>query len=66
MRIADNGVGFNPEAVKNGIGIANMRRRTELFAGSFDIKSAPGEGCTISLDIPIQNNYTPIKEIQLN
>ena len=31
LKITDNGVGFNTEDAKYGIGLANMKRRTELF-----------------------------------
>jgi len=54
MRIADDGIGFNMRLVKEGIGLANMKRRTELFSGKFDIASSPGEGCEIIVDIPIR------------
>ena len=54
MRIADNGVGFNVDAHKRGIGLANMKRRTELFSGRFEIYSSPGNGCTVIIDIPLK------------
>jgi PAS domain S-box-containing protein len=53
MRIADDGVGFNLKNRKVGIGLANMKRRTELFSGTFEIVTAPGEGFTILIDIPL-------------
>ncbi len=59
MRIADNGVGFDPETVKNGIGIANMTRRTKLFSGNFTIESSPGMGCTVAVDIPLSKAVEP-------
>lgn len=54
MRISDNGIGFDAGVVKGGIGLANMKRRTELFSGKFEIDSSPGEGCTIIIDIPLE------------
>jgi len=54
MKISDNGIGFNIHAVKGGIGLANMKRRAELFSGKFEIDSSPGNGCTIIIDIPLQ------------
>ncbi len=54
MRIADDGVGFDMHLVKEGIGLANMKRRTELFSGKFSVVSSPGGGCEIVVDIPIQ------------
>jgi two-component system, NarL family, sensor histidine kinase UhpB len=57
MRISDDGVGFDVSAVKVGIGISNMKRRAELFSGSLKIRSSPGAGCTISVNIPLKNIY---------
>lgn len=53
MKVTDNGVGFDAKKVKNGIGLANMRRRAELFSGNFEIASLVGDGCTITVDIPL-------------
>ncbi len=63
MQIADNGIGFDLNAVKSGIGISNMRRRTELFQGDFIISSAPGEGCQLEIMIPLKKeNLNPKTE----
>jgi PAS domain S-box-containing protein len=53
MRIADNGVGFEVNDVKPGIGLANMKRRAELFSGKFHINTFPGKGCEVIIIIPI-------------
>ncbi len=53
MRIADNGVGFKVNHVKQGIGLANMKRRAELFGGKLHVSTRPGEGCEIMVIIPI-------------
>ena len=54
MRVFDNGVGFDASAVKEGIGLANMKRRAELFSGKFIINSSPGNGCETTVEIPLQ------------
>ena len=54
MRVSDNGVGFDPTNVTSGIGFANMKRRTELFNGKFEIVSSPSKGCSIFIDIPLE------------
>jgi signal transduction histidine kinase len=53
MEITDNGIGFDNSIAKQGIGLANMKRRTELFSGKFEINTLPGNGCTILIDIPL-------------
>jgi len=55
MRIADDGVGFDKSTVREGIGLANMKRRIELFYGSFEIFTSPGNGCEISIEIPMEH-----------
>ena len=53
MKISDDGVGFDINAVKKGIGIANMKRRAYLFSGKFNLISSPDKGCTVIVDIPL-------------
>jgi signal transduction histidine kinase len=55
--IADDGRGFDPEAVggsENGhLGLALMRARAREAAGDLEIRSAPGAGTTVSARFPI-------------
>ncbi len=51
MTIADNGKGFDLQAVQDGNGLVNMRRRAEEIGGSFRIDSAIGKGTVIELEI---------------
>jgi PAS domain S-box-containing protein len=62
MQITDNGIGFDLSTAKKGIGLANMKRRTELFSGKFEIHTSPGNGCSVILDIPLaKTNLLDIK-----
>jgi signal transduction histidine kinase len=56
MLISDNGLGFEMAKVKKGIGIANMKRRAELFGGATQISSAPGNGCQVLVTIPLKKS----------
>jgi len=56
MRTVDNGIGFDSKKVKAGIGLNNMNRRVESFGGIFSIKSQPGKGCEIIIEIPTGKN----------
>lgn len=53
MRIADNGVGFDAEAGRGGIGLASMSRRVQLFSGNFTVHSSIGNGCEVLVEIPL-------------
>lgn len=52
--IIDNGIGFNIKKIKDGIGLANMKRRIELFSGKFEVVSSLGNGCKILIDVPLK------------
>jgi PAS domain S-box-containing protein len=54
MKVSDNGIGFDTTAVKQGIGLANMKRRAELFSGKLTIESSTGNGSTIIVEIPLK------------
>ncbi len=53
LSITDNGKGFNMHAVKTGIGLQNIKRRAEMYAGKFTCTSAPGKGCEVIVVIPL-------------
>ncbi|MDH7459986.1 PAS domain-containing sensor histidine kinase [Chitinophagaceae bacterium 26-R-25] len=53
MNITDDGIGFDTSEVKTGIGLLNMKKRAELFSGTFTIDSTPQNGCKVSIEIPL-------------
>ena len=53
LRISDDGVGFDYDASRSGIGIANMQKRVRLFKGTLFVHSSAGEGCEILVRIPL-------------
>jgi two-component system sensor histidine kinase UhpB len=53
MTVSDNGVGFDVQAAKRGIGLQNIKRRAELFSGSMEVISSPGNGCELVVRLPI-------------
>ncbi len=50
--IEDNGRGFDVEQNTTGFGLQSMRDRTLARGGEFQINSAPGFGCKITVNIP--------------
>jgi signal transduction histidine kinase len=54
LTVFDNGRGFDPEeaADARGMGLANMRFRSEKVGGILTIASVPGQGTTIQCRIP--------------
>lgn len=53
LAVFDDGVGFNPQKTKNGIGLHNIEYRAAECKGSITIKSAKGEGTLLLVKIPI-------------
>lgn len=53
VQIADDGVGFDPSIKSKGIGLRNIESRISLHGGKMVLASAPGEGCTLSVRIPL-------------
>lgn len=53
ISIEDDGVGFDPAAVKKGAGLKNIQNRIYLINGTHTIESAPGKGCKIVIKFPI-------------
>jgi two-component system nitrate/nitrite sensor histidine kinase NarX len=57
LSIHDNGKGFepSPDVVPNGhYGLMFMRQRAEMMNGTFQVKSEPGTGTQIMIEVPIQ------------
>jgi signal transduction histidine kinase len=54
IEIVDDGIGFDIEKAAFGNGIENMKQRKNELNGEFLIRSKPGEGTCISLEIKIK------------
>jgi two-component system sensor histidine kinase UhpB len=53
LTITDNGVGFDPSAKSDGIGLKNIKSRVEHYSGKMQIISAPGKGCTLEISVAL-------------
>ena len=54
FRVSDDGVGFDPSQASAGLGLQGMADRIEAIGGTFEIRSAPGEGTTVTGSIPVR------------
>nr|WP_287193467.1 sensor histidine kinase [Syntrophothermus sp.] len=56
--IKDEGCGFDVEAVREGkkesFGLLGMQERVGLFGGKFRVKSAPGQGTQVIIEVPLE------------
>ncbi len=54
LELSDDGVGFDPEALRDGWGIDSMRERAEELGGTFILDTRVGEGTTVGLRLPLK------------
>ena len=52
VTVRDDGRGFDPIAHTDGFGLVGMRERIELLEGTFEVRSAPGHGTTVTATFP--------------
>ncbi len=55
IKISDDGIGFDTQKVKSGIGLKNIAERVALLKGKFKILSALNQGTTLFINVPINN-----------
>jgi CheY-like chemotaxis protein len=59
LTISDQGIGFDPNVMSKagesgrGFGLFSVRERLELFGGTIEIQSSPGQGSRIFLTVPM-------------
>lgn len=58
MIIADDGVGIGSGNTSNGIGLKNIKSRLSIFDGSANITTAPGEGFTLEIIMPLKKSIS--------
>ncbi|WP_369013220.1 tetratricopeptide repeat-containing sensor histidine kinase [Flavobacterium anhuiense] len=56
LTIEDDGIGFNTNKTKNGIGLNNIEYRATECKGTVTIKSAKGEGTILIIKVPLEPN----------
>ena len=54
--VEDDGIGFDNNTRKAGLGMKNIESRVKALDGRLDIDATKGKGCTIIVEIPIINN----------
>jgi NarL family two-component system sensor histidine kinase YdfH len=54
IEVRDDGVGFDPAQIGAGhYGLIGLRERVRLIGGTLNIESAPGQGTTLKVQLPI-------------
>ncbi len=53
LTIADNGIGFDAQSIKQGNGQNNLKERAIAAGGVLTVDTAPGKGTTLHLNLPL-------------
>ena len=53
ITVEDDGVGFEPENVKRGMGTGNIESRVNFLKGDINVLSGKGEGTSTLITIPV-------------
>jgi two-component system sensor histidine kinase UhpB len=59
--VIDDGIGFEPDGVQEGIGLIGMKERVYAFGGTLRIKTGQGAGTHIEIELPL-NTDTSTKD----
>jgi signal transduction histidine kinase len=70
IEIGDDGVGFDSVTTPPGLGLAGMQERAAILHGSLEVRTAPGAGTTVTLQIPVltsavgrERQATPVRAV---
>jgi len=55
FNVQDDGCGFDPETVQEGMGMQNIRNRVAAYNGNIYIDSRLGEGTEVNVELRIEN-----------
>jgi len=53
LQVQDDGRGFDVKKVEHGMGLANMRDRTQFIGGRFTLESRLGKGTRLEVRVPL-------------
>lgn len=53
LSVSDDGVGFDMNTTEPGIGLIGMRERVLVLGGQLTIRTAPGTGTSITIEVPL-------------
>lgn len=53
--VEDDGIGFEPESIKKGMGTDNILSRVTMLNGELNVVTGPSKGTSTMIEIPISN-----------
>jgi signal transduction histidine kinase len=55
LEILDDGTGFDPQSAGRGLGLVGIQERVDLLGGVFHLRTTPGEGTRLWVEIAVEN-----------
>ena len=62
LAISDNGIGFDPDRVRRGLGLRGIGERVTALNGSWSLTSRPRDGTRIEVRVPLAGNLVRSSE----
>lgn len=59
LLVEDDGVGYDPKTVRKGMGTDNIANRIQFLHGELNVQTAPGEGTSTLVTIPLEHQGKP-------
>ncbi len=59
LLVEDDGVGYDPDTVRKGMGTDNIANRIQFLRGELNIQTAPGKGVSTLVTIPLEHQGKP-------
>jgi NarL family two-component system sensor histidine kinase LiaS len=54
LTVADNGIGFDVDGKRSGVGLISMGERAEQVGGTLQVRSRRGGGTHVEVSVPFQ------------
>ncbi|WP_298155059.1 sensor histidine kinase [Flavobacterium sp.] len=62
ITVQDDGIGFDPEHARKGLGLRNMRQRAQGIGGTMTVTTALGAGTMLQFELPDTTQVQPYLE----
>ena len=59
LLVEDDGIGYDPDTVRKGMGTDNIANRIQFLRGELNIQTAPGKGVSTLVTIPLEHQGKP-------
>jgi signal transduction histidine kinase len=64
LAVTDDGQGFDPATVRGGYGLLGMRTRASSLGGTCTVRSVPGQGSTVRVELPPPPAEQAVRSLQ--